>query len=131
MLCLGILAGCGQNAAEETVVTLVYDGKTTEVKTSQWNEKAVQISTQDTSLGTDKKYDFVGVRLSDLMDIAGAGDCTKAIVHASDGYNSVIPAEDIKAYDIALVNGYVSGKAIPSDAGGPVKLIFPISDHPE
>lgn len=131
MLCLGILAGCGQKAAEETVVKLVYDGKTTEVTTSQWDEKAVQISTEDTGLGDGKVYDFVGVKLSDLMDMAGARECTKAIVHASDGHNSEVAAEDIKNYDITLVNSHVDGKPISSDAGGPVKLVFPVTDHPE
>jgi len=130
-LCLCVLAGCNQKAGEPTVVTLVYDGSATEVRTSQWDEKSVQISTEDLGLGKKKACDYVGVKLSDLMDMADAEDCAKAVVSSSDGYSKEIPAEDIKNYDIALVNGYAGGGAILSDAGGPVKLVFPVSDHPE
>ena len=83
VLCIGILAGCKQDTTEETIVTLVWNGNRTEVKTSQWKDRSAEISTEDVSLGNGKIYDFVGVRLSDLMDIAGAEDCTKAIVKAS------------------------------------------------
>lgn len=131
MLCLGILAGCGQKSQEETVVKLVFDEETIEVTTSRWEEKTVQISTEDIGLGDGKVYDFVGVKLSDLMEMAGADECGKAIVHASDNHSSEVSAEDIKNYDIVLVNSHVDGKPISKDAGGPVKLVFPVTDHPE
>lgn len=132
-LCLGVLAGCGQKieAQEETIVKLVWNGTTTEVKTSQWNDKSTQVSTEDASLGGGKVYDFVGVKLSTLMEIAGAGDCTKAIVKSSDGYSAEVAVEDIKAYDITLVTAYASGKLLEEDAGGPLKLVYPITEHPE
>ena len=131
VLCFGILAGCRHKAPEEKIVTLVWNGNQTEVMTSQWNSKSVEISTEDVSLGNGKIHDYVGVRLSDLMDIAGAEDCTKAIVKGSDGYTVEVDAEDIRNYEIALVNGYAGGKTISSDAGGPVKLIYPVTFHPE
>ena len=84
VLCLGVFAGCAQKTPEETIVTLVWNGSQIEVKTSQWNDRSVQISTEDASLGNGKVYDFIGVKLSDLMEIADADDCTKAIVKGSD-----------------------------------------------
>ncbi|MBR2706837.1 MAG: molybdopterin-dependent oxidoreductase [Mogibacterium sp.] len=130
-LCICILAGCKQDTTEETLVTLVWNGNRTEVRTSQWKDRSVEISTEDVSLGNGKIYDFVGVKLSDLMEIAGAEDCTKAIVKASDDYSVEVAAEDIRNYEIALVNRYSGGKKIPDDAGGPVKLVYPVTFHPE
>ena len=82
-------------------------------------------------LGGDKVYDYVGVKLSDLMEMAKADECVKVIVKASDGYSREVSAADARNYDIALVSGYDNGEAIPEEEGGPLKLVFPISDHPE
>lgn len=135
VLCLAAFAACAKESKVqgEPVVSLVWDGKTTVVNTDQWNENSFQISTEDIGLGKGdgKIYDYVGVRLSTLMGIAGAEDCTKVSVKASDGLSAEIPVEDIKAYDIALVSSYSSGKSLGENVGGPLKLVFPVSEHPE
>lgn len=134
-LCMGVLAACGDPVpAEDTTtvgVQLVYGETTIDVTGSQWEPKRTQIKTSDVSLGTSKEYEFTGVTLASLMEIAGATDCTKIVIWASDGWSAEVSAEDAKAYDIMITDGYADGKEIPADAGGPVKLVFPASEHPE
>lgn len=135
-LSLGVLVGCGEtennqtdDSASKVGVVLVYDGIQIDVSTDEWDSHKTQVTTDDPALG--KSYDFVGVTLADLMEIAGASDCTKVIVKAGDGYSTEIPVADVTSYSIMLANGYASGKSIDAGAGGPVKLVFPITDHPE
>ena len=135
-LCLGVLAACGEPVPTEGNDTpiglqLVYNGTTTDVTTGQWEPLRSQVKTSDVSLGTSKEYEFTGVTLAKLMELAGATDCTKIIVNSTDGYSTEITVEDAKAYDIMITDGYVGGKEIPADAGGPIKLVFPASEHPE
>lgn len=131
VLCMGALAEGGKGMQEETVVSLVWEGSDTGVNAAEWNGRAVQIHTEDVGLGNGKTYDFVGVTLFDLMKLAGADECTKAIVKSTDGLVGEVSAEDIRTYDIALVNGYAGGKPVKTDAGGPVKIVFPVTEHPE
>ena len=65
------------------------------------------------------------------MAIAGATDCTSIVVRSSDGWEAVVDAADAQAYKILITDAYVGGKAIPEDAGGPIKMVFPVTDHPE
>ena len=131
VLCPGAFADSGKEMREETVVSLVWEGRVTDVKTAVWNDRSVQIHTEDVGLGNGIVYDFVGVTILDLMKLAGAEECTKALVKSTDGLISEVSAEDIRNYDIALVNGYAGGKPISTDAGGPVKIVFPVTEHPE
>ena len=134
-LCLGVLAACGEPIPTEDNTTiglqLVYGETTIDVTSSQWEAQRSQIKTSDVSLGTSKEYEFTGVTLAKLMEMAGATDCTKIVVWASDGWSAEVSAEDAKAYNIMITDGYVGGKEIPADAGGPIKLVFPASEHPE
>ena len=131
VLCTGALADGGGKIQEDTVVSLVWEDSHTDVKTTEWNERSVQIHTEDIGMGNGKIYDYSGVTLFDLMKLAGADECTKARVKSSDGLTGEVSAEDIRNYDIALVNAYSDGKPIKADAGGPVKIVFPVTDHPE
>lgn len=131
IICLCTITGCAETKPDETVVVLAWKDARLEVKASEWNEHSVQIRTEDIGLGNGKVYDFIGVRLSDLMELADANECVKARVKSTDGWIGEIPAEDIRSYDIALVNGYSDGKSLKADAGGPVKIVFPVSEHPE
>ncbi len=117
--------------AEETVITLVWDSNQIDVGISEWNRHSVLISTEDPGLGNGKIYDFAGVKLFDLMELAGVHECAKALVKSTDGMIGEVSAEDFRNYDIALVNGYSDGKPLAADVGGPVKIVFPISEHPE
>ena len=90
-----------------------------------------QIKTVDVSLGTTKEYEFTGVTLKSLMEIAGATECTSILVKSSDGWEVEVAAADALAYDILITDDYVGGKDIPADAGGPIKMVFPATEHPE
>ena len=137
-MCLGVLAGCMEkvdNSVDTNApvgVTLVYGENKIELTAGQWEPKRTQIKTVDRSLpGTTKEYEFTGVTLASLMEIAGATDCTKIVVKSSDGWTAEVAAEDAKAYDILITDDYVGGKDIPADAGGPIKMVFPATEHPE
>ena len=136
-LCLGVLAGCMEKV-EETVdpstpvgVTVVYGETKIELTAGQWEPKRTQIKTVDLSLpGTTKEYEFTGVSLAALMEIAGATDCTEIIVRSTDGWEAVVAAADALAYDIMITDDYVGGKDIPADAGGPIKMVSPLPSIP-
>ena len=138
VMCLGILTGCMERV-DNTVdnnapvgVTLVNGDTKIEVTVGQWEPKRTQIKTVDASLpGTTKEYEFTGVTLASLMEIAGATDCTEIIVRSTDGWEAVVAAADALAYDIMITDDYVGGKDIPADAGGPIKMVFPATEHPE
>ena len=136
-LCLGVFAGCMEKV-EDTIdtsapvgVALVYGETKIDVTVGQWEAKRTQIKTSDVSLGTTKEYEFTGVTLASLMEIAGATDCTEIIVRSTDGWEAVVAAADALAYDILITDDYVGGKDIPADAGGPIKMVFPATEHPE
>ncbi len=130
-LCTGAFADVGGTIQEETVVSLVWEDSRTDVKTTEWNERSVQIHTEDIGMRDGTVYDYAGVTLFDLMKLAGADECTKALVKSTDGLTGEVSAEDIRGYEIALVNAYADGKPIKANAGGPVKIVFPVTEHPE
>ena len=137
-LCLGLMAGCMEKV-DTTVdpstpvgLTLVNGETKIEVTAGQWEPHRTQIKTVDYSMpGTTKEYEFTGVTLKALMEIAGASDCTSIVIRSSDGWEAVVEAADALAYDIMITDDYVGGKEIPADAGGPIKLVFPATEHPE
>lgn len=138
VMCLSLMAGCMEKVDDSVDtsapvgVTLVYGETKTEVTVGDWEAKRTQIKTVDYSLpGTTKEYEFTGVTLASLMEIAGATDCTEIVVRSSDGWEAVVAAADAQAYDILITDDYVGGKDIPADAGGPIKMVFPATEHPE
>ena len=139
IMCLGLMTACGEriddssnaNNNEPKGITLVYGDTKIDLTVGQWEAKRTQIKTADVSLGTSKEYEFTGVTLAALMEMAGATDCTKILVKSSDGWSAEVAAEDAKSYSIMITDGYVGGKEIPADAGGPVKMVFPATEHPE
>ena len=138
VMCLGLMAGCMEKV-EQTVdpnalvgITLINGETKTEVTAGQWEPNRTQIKTVAFSMpGTTKEYEFTGVTLKALMEIAGASDCTSIVVRSADGWEAVVEAADALAYDIMITDNYVGGKEIPADAGGPIKLVFPATEHPE
>ena len=110
-----------------TVVTLVYGDTKTAVTADDFSAKSITQTVTDPNLG--KTYDFVGVTLSDLMEMAGATDCTSITVVASDKMSTTITAEDAANYPIMLANAYADGKDISAGSGGPVKLVFPYDQY--
>ena len=137
-MCLGVLAGCMEkvdNSVDTSApvgVALVYGETKIDVTVGQWEPKRTQIKTVDASLpGTTKEYEFTGVTLASLMEIAGVTECSNILVKSSDGWSAEVSPEDAKAYDIMITDDYVGGKDIPADAGGPIKMVFPATEHPE
>ena len=136
-LCLGLMAGCMEKVDDSVDtsapvgVVLVYGETKIDVTVGQWEPKRTEVKTADVSLGTSKEYEFTGVTLKALMEIAGASDCTQIIIRSSDGWEAVVEAADALAYDIMITDDYVGGKEIHADAGGPFKLVFPATEHPE
>lgn len=136
-LCLGALTACMEkvdNSVDTSApvgVVLVNGETKIDVTVGQWEEKRTEVKTADVSLGSTKEYEFTGVTLADLMAIAGAEDCTSILVKSSDGWEVAVDAADALAYKILITDGYVGGKAIPEDAGGPIKLVFPATEYPE
>ena len=137
-LCLGVLAGCGERIEEPAVdtsapvgVALVYGDTKIDVTVGQWEAKRTQIKTVDVSLGTTKEYEFTGVTLKSLMEMAGVTECSNILVKSSDGWSAEVAPEDAQNYDILITDDYVGGKDIPADAGGPIKMVFPATEHPE
>lgn len=138
-LCLGVLSGCMERVDNNAVDTsapvgvVLVNGETKiDVTVGDWEAKRTQIKTVDYSLpGTTKEYEFTGVTLASLMEIAGASDCTQIVVRSSDGWEAFVAAADALAYDILITDDYVGGKDIPADAGGPIKMVFPATEHPE
>lgn len=138
-LCLGVLSGCMERVDTNAVDTsapvgvVLINGETKiDVTVGDWEAKRTQIKTVDYSLpGTTKEYEFTGVTLASLMEIAGASNCTQIVVRSSDGWEAFVAAADALAYDILITDDYVGGKDIPADAGGPIKMVFPATEHPE
>ena len=131
LLCMDAPAENPGAFRETPIVTLVCGDRRVDVKEAEWDERSVLIHTEDTGLGNGKIYDYSGVKLSDLMILAGADDYTKALVKSDDGMTVEVSADDIRNYDIALVNGYTDGTPLKVDVGGPLKLVFPITEYPE
>ena len=140
VMCLGLMTACMEkvednsgaaNNNEPKGITLVYGDTKVDVTVGQWEAKRTQIKTNDVSLGTAKEYEFTGVTLAALMEMAGATDCTKILVKSSDGWSAEVDPADAKTYDILITDDYVGGKDIPADAGGPIKMVFPATEHPE
>ena len=137
-MCFGALTACMQKVETPAVdtsapvgVALIYGDTKIDVTVGQWEEKRTEIKTADVSLGTTKEYEFTGVTLADLMAIAGVTECTTVIVRSADGWEAFVEGADAQAYKFLITDAYVGGKAIPADAGGPIKMVLPVSDNPE
>ena len=136
-LCLGALTACMEkvdtsvDTSAPVGVALVYGETKIDVTVGQWEEKRTEIKTTDVGLGNGKEYEFTGVTLADLMAMAGAENCSSIVVISEDGWEAYVEAADALAYKILITDAYVGGKAIPADAGGPIKMVLPVSDNPE
>jgi hypothetical protein len=77
----------------------------------------------------DKAHSFEGTLLSAVLDAAGAtGRALR--VQAINGYEAVIPMEDVAAYPIILATR-IDGKELSVRDKGPLFVIYPFDDHPE
>jgi len=123
---LAALSGIGAEPA-----MLVVDGAATKPAAFDLDQlKALPATTVTTmtpwSEGENK---FEGVRLRDLLDHLGAKG-TSVIASAVDDYQSVIPMEDVRDYDV-IVAYAMNGKPLPLDDKGPLWIIYPYSAHSE
>lgn len=104
-------------------------------KPMQWDweafvklKRSVQVS-DDFHCVTDwsvHKNTWEGIPLKEVLALEGVkGKATSAIFHSGDGvYSSGITLEQL-AKDDAMIAVMHVGKPIPSDLGGPVRLIMP------
>ncbi|CAN5705259.1 hypothetical protein BH11MYX2_BH11MYX2_21600 [soil metagenome] len=77
------------------------------------------------------QFDFRGILLRDLLAKYGArAGATEATVVSIDGFRATFQIEDAKKYDVLLAVE-ADGKSIAPSSGGPIFLVYPISDHPE
>jgi hypothetical protein len=77
----------------------------------------------------DKAHRFEGTLLSAVLDAAGAtGRALR--VQAINGYEAIIPLEDVAAYQIILATR-IDGKELSVRDKGPLFVIYPFDDHPE
>lgn len=71
---------------------------------------------------------FTGVRVTDLLDVAGAGDDARRVfVHALDDYHVRFRLADLERAG-AILATRADGKAIPLEQGGPIRIVFPTAD---
>lgn len=78
---------------------------------------------------------YRGVAISDLLKYVGVPANTRnVVIVASDGMEIPIEYSDVIEYPIILAYATVSGekaRPIPASQGGPIKLVFPLEEHPE
>jgi DMSO/TMAO reductase YedYZ molybdopterin-dependent catalytic subunit len=111
--------------------TITVDGLVDRPTTWTWDE--VRELPRSTYTGdihcvtTWSKFDisFTGVSVDVLLDAAGPQpDAAFALAHASTGYTTNLPLEDL-AGDKAWIVWEVDGKPLPREHGGPVRLLVP------
>jgi len=76
---------------------------------------------------TDGENFFEGVRVRDLLDRLGAAG-TMLLADAIDDYQTPIPMEDVRDYDVIIAYA-MNGKPLPRDDKGPLWIIYPYSEH--
>ena len=77
----------------------------------------------------DQEHTFKGSLLSAVLDAAGAHG-TALRVRAINGYEAVIPMEDVAAYPIILATR-IDGKKLSVRDKGPIFVIYPFDRDPE
>lgn len=66
-----------------------------------------------------------GVRLRDLLErVAPAPEAEFVMAHAADGYETNLPLSRLRQDDVLLATA-LDGKTIPTEHGGPVRLVVP------
>ena len=74
---------------------------------------------------TKKRTTFRGVRLEDLVAVAGVpADATSLHIVALDDYAVDVALSDVRAGGILLATGTQDGSPIPIDEGGPTRIVF-------
>jgi hypothetical protein len=81
-----------------------------------------------TSPFQDGDLTFEGVLLADLLAKEGIAEANGVELSAIDGYSQVIPREDWTTYPVLLATRQ-NGE--PLTDLGPLRVIYPISTHPE
>jgi hypothetical protein len=70
---------------------------------------------------------YEGVRIRDLLERLHAAG-TAVIAEAVDDYQTRIPMEDVRDYDVIIAYA-MDGKPLPLDNKGPLWIIYPYSQH--
>lgn len=87
-----------------------------------------EISTKVLTLGEEKRR-VSGILGRDFLAyVKSKGKSINILAH--DGYTMKVPVSDLLTYDVILANR-IDGNALSIRNGGPVWLIYPVSDHRE
>jgi hypothetical protein len=118
--------------------SLVIEGQTKNGNTTQLSlEQLTALATAHVPTrephqnSTDAIFDFQGVLVSTLLEKSGiAADANEVTFVAFDAYRVPVSVADLRRYPILLAM-QKNGQPIPRSQGGPLYLIFPISQYPE
>jgi hypothetical protein len=118
-------------AAAETSTVLVVDGALADGKPAAFDlaqlKSLPSTKVKTTTPWSEGDNTFEGVRVRDLLDRLGAKG-SAVLVAAVDDYQSLIPMEDIRDYDVIIASA-MNGKPLPLDDKGPLWIIYPFSAH--
>lgn len=125
------------NQEQQQEWQLAVQGQTATGKSVQLSWQQLQalatthVRTQDANYIPNPKtiFDFRGVPISKLLDQFGTAVDEVTFV-AFDSYQVTIKSADLRAYPIILALER-DGQPIPRSQGGPLYLVFPISQYPE
>jgi len=116
-------------APHSEAFSLRLDGQEMTVTVSELEEAGLyQIRT--TSPWETGDLTFQGVLLREFLSAAGLGDSEKITIRAIDNYTQTIPREDWTKWPVMLATRQ-NGELLTRRMQGPVRLIYPITDHPE
>ena len=79
---------------------------------------------------TDGQPEFSGPLARDVLEMAGLGDATMAVMTAANDYSVEVPISDLTNYNVILAMS-MNGKRLSRRDKGPIWLMYPISQHEE
>jgi hypothetical protein len=124
-------ASLATETATQSAAILTVDGNIAGAKPAPFDLSQLKalpaVTVTTTTPWSEGENKFEGVRVRDLLDRLGAKGTT-VIAAAVDDYQSTIPIEDIRDYDVIIAYA-MNGKPLPVDDKGPLWIIYPFSGH--
>jgi hypothetical protein len=126
------------DASQKRQWSLILEGQTKDGKASQFSLEQLKslasthVPTREPHQNsTDAIFDFQGVLVSTLLEKAGiAANAEEVTFVAFDAYRAPVSVADLRRYPVLLAM-QKNGQPIPRAEGGPLYLVFPISQYPE
>ncbi|WP_306257445.1 molybdopterin-dependent oxidoreductase [Pararhizobium sp. IMCC21322] len=112
-----------------TTVTVVGDDGTIDVSVAEL--EAIGLMRVTTVSPWEKgELVFEGILFRDFLKKVGLDDAEEVLVRATDNYTQTIPRSDWTDGPLLLATRQ-NGKPLTLRTQGPVRLVYPILDHPE